>query len=195
MPTRPLEGFIIEAGGPEYVGEIDYPAGVKINRWPAILAAGYQPFGERDHGRPAGRDPGIAFSDFHQCAGFLFSSRENSAWTVILEAAPDNPDAVRQQGGSEGIALVTAQIPAIEAEPDNFAPVDAATGFKTQRRDWFLAHPAVFLFPGKGVSGCSPMRQTSTISCVIVSRTTLNHCLQPKRWTQRSKCSPFGFSR
>jgi len=55
---------------------------------------------------------------------------------------------------------------------------------------------ALHLWRGLSPSGrVPPIAYVARISWVTVSRSTLNHCPQPKLWHQRSACSPFGLAR
>ena len=97
-PVGPFEGLVIKTGRPEYVCVIEQAAHIEIHGGPAVLAVRHQSLCERNRRCTGGGHTGVAFADLKQCAGFLFTSGENTSRAVIFEAAADDLDAVCEQG-------------------------------------------------------------------------------------------------
>ena len=90
---------------------------------------------------------------------------------VHQHARAKHANTVRQQRRGDRVARVRAHLPPIPSEGDRAILIDAATTVEALHR---------------ASSGCSPERYEPTISCVPVSRITLNQRRQPAAWFQRS---------
>ena len=122
---RPLEGLVVEAGGHEAREQAERRGEVVIDARPAIDAGGGEAVVELDAGG-AGVGQGVgAALHLDDGVGLLRSRREDAAWTVVLEAAPDHRDPVGDQRRGQGVAGVALVVAAVEGEAQRPAAFDA----------------------------------------------------------------------
>ena len=86
---------------------------------------------------------------------------------MVFETASDQPHAVGEQRGGQRVAGVALVRAAVESEIERLAAVDAAA-----------ERQPVSLFAHKSAGG-SPILYAALISCVTLSRATLNQRRQP----------------
>src|SRR5262249_22460683 len=120
---------------------------------------------------------------------FLHSRGKNPPRAMELEAARDQPHAVRQQRRGQRVAGMTLVFLAVKTEADRPVAIDTPAMRKAEG----LGHGSPPCEPGPG--GCSPILETATMRCETVSRSTLNQRRHPAWCTQRSANSPFGLLR
>ena len=124
---RPHEGLIVEAGREQHVERVVHRADVAGQRRPAVLALGLQPVEDLQHRRPRVRlEPPVAAVGSDQCVRLFRPGGQEAARPVILEGPPDEMDAVRQERGRQGVALVAGEVRAVEREAHRAAAVDPA---------------------------------------------------------------------
>ena len=122
----PHEGLVIKAGDQDGGGEAVDGADVELDAREAIDARRRQARVKLDFGRAQVRLGVGALLELHQCIRLLVARGKHAARAVILEAACDEVDAIGEQGGSEGVACVALQLPAVEREVQRPHSVDAA---------------------------------------------------------------------
>ena len=185
---RPHEGLVVEARGQE-AAEIGVEAeDVALQRRPAILALGDEPFVEllRCH-RHVGLAPG-ARADDGERVRLLRSHGVDAARPVVLEAAAEETNAIGEKRGRERVAGETLVCRSVEAERQPAGAVDAAAC-----RGAKAAHARSA--PSAGTASVSEAVPLALISCVSVCRTTLMNCRQPEAWCHHSRCQPRGLRR
>ena len=111
-----------------------------IDRQQVRIEAGPAPGGRCDqavvqlHFRGAQPGDGVrSRSHLHDGVGFFRADAHDATPAVVLETAGYRADAVRQQGGGQGVAGVTLERAAVEAERQGAGTVDAAAGGKAIR--------------------------------------------------------------
>ena len=102
----PHERLVVEPGREQLRGGVAERSHVEFERRPAVLAGGGESVVELDPGRLQVRLGPGSCADAHEGIGFFRSGSEDPAPAVILEAAPDEPHAVRQQRRGERVAPV-----------------------------------------------------------------------------------------
>src|SRR5579875_1056801 len=150
---------------------------VEATRRPAILAFGDEPLAKLDRRRWDIRLAPCIFAQSDQGVGLLDPGPIDSARPMILEAAPDQGDAVGKKGRRQRITGETGHLAPIEHELDGTAAIDAAAA----------REPAAHASP-------SCARPTQRIVWVVVSRSTISHWRHPITCCQNSRCGPRGFS-
>ena len=152
VPTRPLEGLVVEPRWPEPVGKIEHPPAIESDAGPGIFGGRGQTLDQRLHRRPHQRHREHAGVDSEQRVGLLHSRGQNSARAVILEAATDDAHAVREQCRSQRIASVAREPLTIAGKGQRPVTLDESAGFQTvSLRPVHAASPLTFGFG-------SPMR-------------------------------------
>ena len=134
---RPHEGLVVEAARQEARELVVDGADIPVQRRPAVLRDGRHAIEDLDLRRPQVRLMPGAEADADQCVHFLRAQAHHAAGAVILEAAAEHALARRQYGGSDGVALETAQGLAVEGEGDLLRTVDEAPA---GRETIWLAH-------------------------------------------------------
>src|ERR1019366_8090616 len=181
---RPHECLVVEAGREEAPQRVVDCTDVEAHGGPAVLACRRKSLVQLEGGCTYVRLASRAAPELHQRVRFLGTSADDAAGAVVLEAAPDQMHAVGEQCRRERIALVTLKAYAVVCEPEWPAAIDASALGKTKR----LRHRES---PASG----SSMRALARMSCVRVSRRTLNQLRQPAPWNHNSSCGPQGLSR
>ena len=122
--ARPHEGLVVEAGRQQRAEEVVDPAQVELDRGPAILAARDEAIEELDLGGP---DVGLgagALAELDQGVGLLRPGRDDAARAMILEAPPDQMDAVGEQRRGQGVAGEALVARAVEGKTEAASAVD-----------------------------------------------------------------------
>ena len=102
---RPHEGLVVEAGREQRRQPVVHHADIAVQRRPAVLALRDQAVMERDGGRAHVRiGRGLPRVQLDQRVRLLRPRGQDAARSVVLEAAADHMDAVRQQGGGQRVA-------------------------------------------------------------------------------------------
>ena len=130
---RPHEGLVVEARREQRAKDAIQRPQVEADGWPAVLARGGQAFVQLDLGRARVRLGARAAAQLHERVGLLGAGAEDATRAVILEAAPDQMDAVREQRRSERVAGVTFVAGAIEGEMERPPPIDPAPAAQAVR--------------------------------------------------------------
>ena len=113
---RTHEGLVIKARDKQRRQQRVDRHQVKADRGPGVLRARHQALVQFQHG---GGDVGFllgATPDRQQRVGFFNASGQDAAWSVVLERAPDQVNAVGKQGSGHGLAAVAFQATAVKAE-------------------------------------------------------------------------------
>ena len=124
---RPHEGFVVEAGRQEPPEIVVHAHHIEADARPGVDAGGPQAVVELDLGRAQvrlGARPGF---QLNERVGLLGAGREDASRPVVLEAAPDQHDAVGQERRGQRIAGETRIGAAVEGEPERTGAVDPAT--------------------------------------------------------------------
>ena len=125
---RAEEGLVVEAGGNERRECVGRRTHIRPQAGPAILAPGLEPFVELDLGRPRVRIAAPARPhELDQRVRLLGTGGHDPPRPVVLEAPPDQMDAVGEQRRGEGIAGCTLIGTAVEAERQGLRPIDPPT--------------------------------------------------------------------
>ena len=130
---RPFEGLVVEAGREQGAQQAVQGHQVERERGPAVLACRDQPVLQLGHGRPAVGLGARPFAEPHERVRLLRTGREDAARAMVLEAAPDQPHAAREQRRGERIARVPLMVAAIEAEAERLAAVDQPARGQSER--------------------------------------------------------------
>ena len=112
-----------------------------------MLACGAQPVIEENVGRaPVRLGEGAGFEP-HQRRGLLDPGGHDAARTVILEAARDDPDPVRQQRRGQRVPRMPLVFPSVEAEPEHPPALDHSSFGQAKMR----CHPPTLphILPGR----------------------------------------------
>ncbi len=128
--SRPHEGLVVEAGSQQRRQQAVDGVEVEAEARPAVLALGNQALVDLHLRRLQVRRAARGIADHrYQRIRFLGPCRQQSAWTVILERAAEQPHPVREQGGGERVAGEPLVAAAVEGKRHGPLPVDApATG-------------------------------------------------------------------
>ena len=187
-PAGRHEGLVVEARRQEPGEDAVDREHIEAQRRPAILARGDEalPQYQRGGGR-VGLAAGRA-QDLDQRRGLLRARRHDAARPVVLEAAPDQPDAVRKQRRGEGVAVLTLEKATVEAKADG--PV--GVGQEAARDAGGACHPCA---PSGGAGSRSSGSPTAWIAWLTVWRETLSSRRQPPTCSHHSRCQPRGLSR
>src|SRR5262249_31690057 len=120
-----------------------------------------------------------AAAQAQQCIRLLESAGIYAARPVELETPPDRTHAASQQRRGERVTPITREGTVVEPKRQGAPAVERVAGTSCRRKPvgTRASHRA-----GLG----SPIRYTVKISCVVVSRATLNQRPQPKACSQRS---------
>ena len=113
----------------------------------------------------------LARTDLSKGVGVRHGVCHDTTRAVHQHARAEHADTVRQQRRGNRVARVCAHLPPIPGEGHRAILIDAAATDEALHR---------------ASSGCSPERYEPTISCVPLSRITLNQRRQPAAWFQRS---------
>ena len=113
----------------------------------------------------------LARTDLSKGVGVRHGVGHHTAWAVHQHARAEYADTVCQQSRGNRVTRVRTHLPPIPSEGDRAIVLDAAATVEALHR---------------ASSGCSPERYEPTISCVPLSRITLNQRRQPAAWFQRS---------
>ena len=113
----------------------------------------------------------LAGTDLPKGVGVRHGVGHDTARAVHQHARAKHADTVRQQSRGNRVTWVRAHRTPIPREGERAIVVDAAATVEALHR---------------ASSGCSPERYEPTISCVPLSRITLNQRRQPAAWFQRS---------
>ena len=116
--------------------------------------------------------------------GLVDAGADDAARPVILEAAADEMHAVGEQRCGQRVAGEAFVPDAVELERQRLRAIDDSA-----------ARQAAGLRHGATCGNGSPGPALATMSCVRVSRRTLNHCRQPALCSHHSSCGPIGLSR
>ena len=181
---RPHERLVVEACRNEPRRHVVDGTDVEAKRRPAVLARRDQSVVERLDRRAHVGLGARAFADLQQRARLLDARGVDAARPVVLEAAGDKMDAVREKRRGDGVARVALVRRAVVDKPQRPRPIDDSAIRQSMR----LRHRA-------GSCKASSMRALARISCVSVSRRTWNHCRHPALWSHNSSCGPAGLSR
>src|SRR5690606_15080100 len=151
---RPHESLVVEPGRKERREHVARLAEIEPQRWPAVLAARRESREDLDL-RGAhiglGARPG---AELDQGVRLLGTGAEDAARPMILEAAPDQVDAVGEQGRGQGVTGKAGVAPAVEGEADRPGAIDPAAARVAAR-----AHEPASRLARPAISGgCSPMR-------------------------------------
>ena len=134
-----------------------------------------QPLVEFLHRRLDVRITPGATPDGHHGAGFLDPGRHDAARAMVLEAAPQYFLVPGKQRRGQAIAGITPKLPIIPGEVEAFVTVDTAAAFEAPG-----AHdPSPVVPPASTAALPACAGLTDLISCVMVSRSTINHMRQP----------------
>ena len=118
LPTRPLEGLVIEACGYQRRKCPGRRAQIEADAGPAIHAHCIQVFDEFDHGGAHVRRTPCPGSHIDKSRRLLDAAGENSARPVQLETAAHELHAVGEQRGCQCVPREAAQSLAVEAKLD-----------------------------------------------------------------------------
>ena len=122
---RAHEGLVVEPRAEERREQPKGGAQVEIDRGPAVLAAGRESVNEVDDRAGNVRRRAAAAPEREQPVWFLDARREEAARPVVLEAAPDERDAVGQQRRSQRVAREPAIIAPFDREAQLAVAIDA----------------------------------------------------------------------
>ena len=142
------------------------------------MRARHQALVQFQHG---GGDVGFllgATPDRQQRIGFFNARGQDAAWSVVLERAPDQVNAVGKQGSGHGLAAVAFQATAVKAEA-----VGAVTLGTARQRGTKGAGGGCGLAHGKALSRAGT---TDRMSCVTVLRRTTSQRRQARVCCQNS---------
>src|SRR5690606_25377476 len=123
--ARPHEGLVEEARRQQRRGEFVGVAKVEGERRPAVLALGDEAVVKLSDGRPHVGLASRSLTKLDERVRLLDAGREEPARPVVLEAAADEMNAVRQQGGGQGVAGMALVGPPVEGEAENARAVQA----------------------------------------------------------------------
>ena len=129
--ARPHERLVVEPGREELRGDVAQRAHVEVERGPVVLAAGDEPVEELDLRRLQVGFGAGALAHTDQGVGLFRAGADDASAAVVLEAASDDPHAVREQGGSERIAPVAREAHAVESEFERCGAVDAPSPLRS----------------------------------------------------------------
>src|SRR5579862_903057 len=188
MPARPKEGLVVKPCTPERRDEIQRAHQIESDARPPLLGVRFEALVQLDQRRARGEICTVAVAELNESIRLLGAAGKNRARTVEFEAACDGLYTVGEKRGGERIARVTGIGATVEAEGHRAGAVDESALSKSKG-----ARSACHASFRSG--GGSPMRYVCRISCVRVSRATLNQRPQPYACSQRSRCVPAGFCR
>ena len=109
LARRPHEGLVVKTGDKNRRQQGIDRHQVEAHRRPGVLGVGRQTVMGFQRG---GRDIGfarVALSHRQQRIGFLHARRQDAAWSVVLERTRHQVNAMREQGGCDGVASVSAE--------------------------------------------------------------------------------------
>ena len=173
---RPHEGLVVEARREQRAEDVVQRPQVEADGWPAVLARGSEAVVQLDLG---GADVGLgarAAAQLHERVRLLGAGAEDAARAVILEAAPDQMDAVRQQRRSERVAGVALVAGAVEGEMQRLPPIDPAAAVQAVRLSLAIAESSRRLV-GAGADDreIAPARRSGPARCRLDPRPRLAH--------------------
>ena len=108
--------------------EVQHTTEVKVNAREAVRRFDLLAINQCTHGCTHNGHITIAIECAQQCIRFFHSRGHDAAWPMKFETSIDRADAVGQQCGCNGIALVALQLLTIEFERQWFTAIDSATG-------------------------------------------------------------------
>ena len=140
MPVGPNEGLVVKTGNEQRRCQLVYPAQIEPRRWPAIDAGGHEAIDQRNLRRFQIGFGVIALTQPHQRVGFFGSGGHDPTRAMILEAAPDQLDAVGQQGRGQRVAGMAAIFAPVKPKAQAARPINqSAVGQPHQPSSGFAA--------------------------------------------------------
>jgi len=130
-------------------------------------------------------------SHLHVATGVQEAGGQEAAWTVVLEAAGENPFSGGGQRGDNGVASESRVLLSVPGKDELAAAVQhlAWLGSETHSPDGLLRAPDHGLF-----SNCVAGSRESRTSFVTVFRSTTKYRRQPVPWNHFSVVHPAGLS-
>jgi hypothetical protein len=176
-PGRPHEGLVVEARAEQRRGQPVDRHQVERQRRPPVLADDAQAFGDLDDGRGTVGRRTVGALDVDEGAGLLVARRDDAARSVILEAAAEEPHALREQRRGDGVASEPLHPAAVELERHRTRGVGEQAGGD--------ATGAAHRSPSGGVS-VSVAVPTAWMVWVMVCRQSCRYWRQPAAWYHHS---------
>ncbi len=145
--ARPHEGLVVEARRQHRGDQIVHLPDVVLQRRPVVLRGHLQPRHRLHHrGAVVGIGPAGAAIHAEQRVGLVRTMGQHPARAVIFERAAHQLDAVGEQRGGEGVALIALDRASVEGEGNGLLAVDAATAGKAE----ILRHQRPPVMSGRG---------------------------------------------
>ena len=148
---------------------------IKVKAGPGVLRGGAEAVGERDFGgAEVGRGAG-AVSGADEGVGFFGAGGQNAARAVVFETAADKVNAVREEGGGEGVAVVALKGAAAEGEAQDARAVNRAAAWETMTGDGFHdADPKMSKVNPDRHNDLSPPAPPCIVVCLLIKETEVN---------------------
>ena len=132
----PHEGLVVKACREKRAEQVVQRPEVEAHRWPAVLTRGAEALVQLDRRGPGVRLGEPAAPQLHERVGLLGAGREDAARAMVLEAAPDQMHAVREQRRGERVAGIAFVADAVVSEAQRAPPVDAAAARPADAAAW-----------------------------------------------------------
>ena len=136
---RPHESLVVEPRREQRAEDAIQRPQIEADGRPAVLAPSSQAVVQLDlGGAHVGLGARVA-AQLHERVRLLGTCAEDAARAVILEAAPDQMDAIRQQRRSERVAGVALVAGAVEGEMQRLPPIDPTPAVQAVRLSLAIA--------------------------------------------------------